>query len=63
MTYSTGSGKIEVTKNEDIREILRRSNDKFSALALTFANTEGFFAECELKDYPDEDEEGKGIEN
>ena len=63
MTYETGSGKIEVTKNDDIREILGRSNDKFSALALTFANTEGFFAECELKDYPDEDEEGKGIEN
>jgi hypothetical protein len=43
LTYETKDGYIRVMKKEDIREILKRSCNKFDALALTFATTDLIF--------------------
>ena len=51
--YNTDSGKIEVMKKKDMREVLGRSPNKADALCMTFANTEGFFADCVFEDYPE----------
>lgn len=47
-TYSTDSGKIEVMKKKDMKEILSRSPNKADALCMTFANMEGFWEGCDL---------------
>lgn len=49
-TYNTDSGKIEVMKKDDLREILRRSPNKADALCLTFAGKGGFFDDCQFAD-------------
>ena len=53
-TYNTDSGKIEVMKKADMREILKRSPNKADALCMTFAGGGGFFADCVMEDFPDE---------
>jgi len=53
-TYNTDSGKIEVMRKKDMKEILGRSPNKADALCLTFANTEGFLSDCNFQDEPPE---------
>lgn len=52
-TYSTDSGKIEIMKKKDMKEILRRSPNKADALCLTFAGVEGFLSGCSFLDFPE----------
>ena len=52
-TYNTDSGKVEVMKKADMREILKRSPNKADALCMTFAGRGGFFADCVMEDFPD----------
>ena len=52
-TYTTDSGKIEVMKKEDMREILGRSPNYADSLCMTFAGVGGFFSDLELEDYPE----------
>ena len=47
-TYNTDSGKIEVMRKKDMKEVLSRSPNKADALCMTFANTDGFFAGSDL---------------
>jgi hypothetical protein len=52
--YDTDSGKIEVMKQKDIKEVLGRSPNKADALRMTFAGqVGGFFQDCQFKDFPD----------
>lgn len=53
-TYSTDSGKVEVMKKADMKEVLKRSPNKADALCMTFAGAGGFFSDCVFKDYPDD---------
>ena len=55
-TYNTDSGKIEVMKKADMREVLKRSPNKADALCMTFAGRGGFFSNCVIKDedFPDD---------
>ncbi len=53
-TYNTDSGKIEVMKKADMKEILKRSPNHLDALAMTFAGQGGFFADCNFQAYPNE---------
>jgi len=48
--YSTDSGKIEVMKKADMKEVLKRSPNKADALCLTFAGAGGFFEDCQFDD-------------
>lgn len=52
-TYNTDSGKIEVMKKKDMKEILSRSPNKADALCMTFANAEGFLSGMQYKEYPE----------
>ena len=53
VTYETDSGKIEVMKQADIKEILGRSPNKADALRMTFAGSMGsFFDDCQFEDFP-----------
>lgn len=54
LTYEVVRGKIEVMKNAVLREILKRSGDRVSALCMTFAGQGGFFSDLVMMDYPDE---------
>ena len=38
ITYSTDTGKIRIMEKKDMKEILKRSPDRFDALALTFSD-------------------------
>jgi hypothetical protein len=49
-TYNTDSGKIEVMKKPDMKEVLKRSPNKADALCLTFAGQSGFFDSCQFTD-------------
>ena len=51
-TYNTDSGKIEVMKKTDMKEILKRSPNYADALCMTFAGQSGFFADCSIEDFP-----------
>ena len=51
--YSTDSGKIEIMKKKDMKEILGRSPNKADALCLTFAGVEGFLSGCSFLDFPE----------
>lgn len=53
-TYDTDSGKIEVMKKADMKEILKRSPNYLDCLAMTFAGQGGFFADCNFEAYPSE---------
>jgi hypothetical protein len=52
ITYSTDSGKIELMKQDDIKEILKRSPNDFDALKMTFAAGGTFFSDCVFGEYP-----------
>jgi hypothetical protein len=52
ITYSTDSGKIELMKQEDIKEILKRSPNHFDSLKMTFAAGGSFFSDCVYEAYP-----------
>ena len=52
-TYSTDSGKIEVMKKKDMKEILSRSPNKADALCLTFANLDGYLSGLQYKEFPE----------
>ncbi|MFZ2809406.1 MAG: hypothetical protein WAZ60_23730 [Desulfosalsimonadaceae bacterium] len=49
-TYCTDSGKIEVMKKADMKEVLKRSPNKADALCLTFAGYGGLFDDCQFQD-------------
>lgn len=49
-TYSTDSGKVEVMKKPDMKEVLKRSPNHLDALAMTFAGGGSFFSECMYED-------------
>ena len=51
-TYTTETGKIEIMKKEDMKEVLRRSPNKLDALALTFAGEGAFFSDTVHEDFP-----------
>src|SRR4030065_152772 len=50
-TYDTDSGKIEVMKKADMKEILKRSPNYLDCLAMTFAGQGGFFGDCNFEAY------------
>lgn len=52
-TYNTDSGKIEVMKKADLKEVLKRSPNKADALCMTFAGAGGFFSDCQFCDEPE----------
>jgi len=52
-TYSTDTGKIEVMKKDDMKEVLKRSPNHLDALAMTFAGTGGFFSDMITEDFPE----------
>jgi hypothetical protein len=54
-TYNTETGKIEVMKKKDMKEILSRSCNKADALCMTFAGQSGFFAGCVFENFPEEE--------
>jgi len=54
-TYSTDSGKIEVMKKDDMKEVLKRSSNYLDSLAMTFAGTGSFFSDCMFEAFPNED--------
>lgn len=49
-TYDTDSGKIEVMKKPDMKEVLKRSPNHLDALAMTFAGGGTFFSDCMYSD-------------
>ncbi len=49
-TYSTDTGKVEVMKKADMKEVLKRSPNRADALCLTFAGYGGFFDDCQFQD-------------
>jgi hypothetical protein len=51
-TYSTDTGKIQVMKKDDMKEVLKRSPNKLDALAMTFAGSGGFFSDTISEDFP-----------
>ena len=38
ITYSMDSGKVRILEKKDMKEVLKRSPDRFDALAITFAD-------------------------
>lgn len=48
-TYTTDTGKIEIMKKKEMKEVLSRSPNKADALCMTFAGVEGFFADCDMR--------------
>jgi len=53
LTYCTDSGLVEVIETSKMKKLLSRSPDHLMSLAMTFANTDGFFSGCEFKAFPD----------
>jgi hypothetical protein len=51
-TYSVDTGKIEVMKKDDMKEVLKRSPNHLDALALTFAGEGAFFSDTVYEEYP-----------
>jgi hypothetical protein len=52
-TYSTDTGKIEVMKKDDMKEVLKRSPNHLDALAMTFAGAGGFFSDTISEAFPE----------
>jgi len=51
-TYCTDSGKVEIMKTANMKELLARSPDHLMSLAMTFANQGGFFNDCQFLAFP-----------